>query len=170
MLLLQYTLRCPVSGDVDRCHEIECAAYQGTEAATRERIAQRIESYPEGFMVLEAEPGILGYINSACTDHVVMADEAFKDLIGHDRAGHHNVILSLAVHPDFQGLGVASILMHNYILRMRRLAKMTIQLMCREHHIGLYERFGFRYAQSSQSRHGGLTWHEMVLRLSKHQP
>ncbi|MEJ2632172.1 MAG: GNAT family N-acetyltransferase [Acidihalobacter sp.] len=162
-----YTLRCPTLGDAERCHAIETAAYEGDEAATLEKISRRIESYPEGFMVLETADGVIGFINSASTDTVRMADEAFKDLLGHDSAGRHNVVLSVVVHPEFQGLGIAAILMHNHILRMCRLGKASIQLMCRERHVGLYGKFGFVYLRESASTHGGLTWHEMALELSK---
>jgi ribosomal protein S18 acetylase RimI-like enzyme len=165
--LPHYTLRCPMSEDAGRCHDIETAAYEGDEAATLEKIARRIESYPEGFMVLETEDGVVGFINSASTDRVQMADEGFKDLVGHDPAGRHNVILSVAVHPDFQGLGIAAILMHNHILRMRRFGKATIQLMCRRMHVGLYEKFGFAYLRESGSTYGDLAWHEMALDLSE---
>jgi ribosomal protein S18 acetylase RimI-like enzyme len=160
-LLSHYTLRCPVPSDAERCHAIETTAYEGDEAATLEKIARRIESYPEGFMVIETADGVVGFINSASTDRVEMADEAFKELVGHDPAGRHNVILSVVVHPDFQGLGIAA------ILRMRRLGKASIQLMCRERHVGFYEKFGFVYLRESASTHGRLTWHEMALDLSK---
>lgn len=165
--LPHYTLRCPVPEDAERCHAIETVAYEGDEAATLAKIARRIESYPEGFMVLETADGVAGFINSASTDRVRMTDETFKDLVGHDPAGRHNVILSVVVHPDFQGLGIAAILMHNHILRMRRFGKETIQLMCRERHVGLYEKFGFAYRRRSESAHGGMEWHEMALELSK---
>ena len=32
--------------DVQRCYEIEISAYEGDEAATREKIALRIAQYP----------------------------------------------------------------------------------------------------------------------------
>jgi hypothetical protein len=56
--------------------------------------------------------------------------------------------------------------MQNHILRMRRLGKASIQLMCRERHVGLYEKFGFAYLRESESVHGGMAWHEMALQLS----
>lgn len=48
-------LRQATSKDVDRCYQIEISAYEGDEAATREKIATRIAQYPEGFLVLELE-------------------------------------------------------------------------------------------------------------------
>ncbi|MEJ2633130.1 MAG: N-acetyltransferase [Acidihalobacter sp.] len=165
MYVSNYTLRSPTPDDVARCFEIETAAYEGDEAATCEKIARRVDVYPEGFMVLETSDGILGFINSGAADRVDMADESFKELIGHNLAGKHSVILSMVVHPDYQGWGIASILMQNFILRMRRLGKDSVQLMCRERYIGLYAKYGFKPLRESLSTHGGLKWHEMELGL-----
>jgi ribosomal protein S18 acetylase RimI-like enzyme len=165
MLFDKYTIRSAKPEDAARCHEIETLAYQGPEAATREKIQNRIRTYADGFLVIEINGLVAGFINSGSTDHVVMSDESFKDLVGHDPAGKHNVILSVVVHPEFQGQGLSSILLHNYILRMRRLKKKSIQLMCKKQHIALYEKFGFRYLKKSKSSHGGMSWHEMMLEL-----
>lgn len=165
MIFESYAIRSARPEDVDRCYEIESISYEGDEAATREKIAKRIATYPDGFMVIEIGEAIVGFVNSGSTHQVKMSDEYFKELVGHDPDGKHNVILSVVVHPEFQGKGLSSILMHNYILRMRKLKKESIQLMCKERHIALYEKFGFRYLMMSSSTHGGMSWHEMILSL-----
>ncbi len=66
--------------DLDRCCAIERAAYEGEEAATRDKIARRIREYPEGFIVLAQDGSVAGFINSGATDDVDLADEAFKEL------------------------------------------------------------------------------------------
>lgn len=165
MLLADYQLRSPTLTDLDRCYAIERSAYPGDEAASREKIEKRIRMYPDGFMLLEIDGEIAGMINSACADKVMMADSAVKELEGHDPAGKQAVVLSLAVHPDYQGQGLAGLLLVNFIQRMKRLHKQSIELMCREEHIALYRRFGFSYVRPSASAHGGLAWHEMLLRL-----
>jgi ribosomal protein S18 acetylase RimI-like enzyme len=167
MQLSNYIIRSPRLADLDRCFEIETISYEGDEAATREKIKTRIENYPMGFMVIEINNEVAGFINSGCADNVQMSDEEFKELIGHHPDGKHNVIMSVVVHPDYQGLGLSSILLVNYVLRMKRLNKVSIQLMCKEIHIKLYERFGFKYVKPSISDHGGLSWHEMVMSLEK---
>ena len=103
-----------------------------------------------------------GFINSGATFDVQMADEAFKELIGHDPAGPEVVIMSVVVHPDFQGLGLSRHLLQAFIARMRELGKARIHLMCKERHVPLYQRFGFVYIKASESDHGGMAWHEMV--------
>ena len=152
-------------GDADRCFEIEQAAYEGDEAATREKIAGRIDIYPEGFLVLEVDGAVAGFINSGCAHEVEMSDEDFKELVGHDPEAPNVVILSVAVVPALQGKGLSRALMEEFVARMRGMGKETIHLMCREQHVPLYEKFGYRYLRPSLSDHGGMAWHEMSMQL-----
>ena len=158
-------IRHVLPADLDRCFAIETLAYEGDEAATREKIATRIATWPSGFIVAEVQGVIAGFINSGAAFEVEMADEAFKELIGHDPAGPHVVIMSVVVHPDFQGQGVSRQLMQAFIAGMRELGKTRLHLMCKERHVPLYQRFGFVYCKASASDHGGMAWHEMQLEL-----
>lgn len=147
--------------DAARCFEIETAAYEGDEAATLEKIARRIDLYPQGFLVLEVGGEIAGFINSGCAHVVEMSEEAFKELAGHDPEAPNVVILSVVVDPVQQGKGLSRALMEEFVRRMRALGKTEIHLMCRDHHVPLYERFGYGYLRPSASDHGGMRWHEM---------
>lgn len=155
-------IRTVLPTDLDACFAIETLAYEGDEAATREKIATRIATWPEGFIVAEVDGAVAGFINSGATFEVQMVDEAFKELIGHDPAGSEVVIMSVVVHPDFQGQGLSRQLLQAFIARMTELGKARIHLMCKERHVPLYERFGFVYVKASASDHGGMAWHEMV--------
>lgn len=151
--------------DADRCFEIETSAYEGDEAASREKIANRIRNYSEGFLVLEIEEEVVGFINSGCAHQVEMSDEEFKELVGHDPDAPNVVIMSVVVDPLQQGKGLSRALMGEFVERMRMLDKAFIHLMCKEHHVPLYEKFGYRYVRPSTSNHGGMTWHEMSMTL-----
>lgn len=159
------TFRQAVPSDADRCFEIEISAYEGDEAATREKIATRIKQYPQGFLVMELDGRTIGFINGGCAHNVVMSDEAFKELVGHDPAAPNVVIMSVVIDPAYQGRGYASLMMKTFVSRMASMGKKTIHLMCKERHVALYERFGFRYARPSSSDHGGMAWHEMDMAL-----
>ncbi len=161
--MLQF--RTAVPADTDRCFEIETDAYEGDEAATREKIARRIAQYPDGFLILEQDAATIGFINSGCAQVVDMSDEAFKDLEGHDPGAKNVVILSVVVDPSEHGKGHARRLMTEFIKRMKENGKSHIYLMCKDHHVALYERFGYRYLRPSASDHGGVAWHEMSLTL-----
>lgn len=151
--------------DTDRCYEIETGAYEGDEAATREKIAIRIAQYPQGFLVMKLEDKIIGFINSGCAHQVVMSDESFKELVGHEADAPNVVIMSVVIDPAYQGKGYASLMMATFVSRMRQLGKATIHLMCKDRHVALYTRLGYSYVKPSESDHGGMAWHEMVMRL-----
>ncbi|WP_397452782.1 GNAT family N-acetyltransferase [Pseudomonas sp. NA-150] len=149
--------------DATRCYQIESCAYEGDEAATQEKIATRIDQYPQGFLILEDEEGVIGFINSGCAHDVVMSDEAFKELVGHSADAPNVVIMSVVIDPAQQGKGYSTLLMREFVQRMKALDKKTIHLMCKERHVELYQRMGYRYVQPSPSDHGGMAWHEMVM-------
>lgn len=151
--------------DAVRCFEIETAAYEGDEAATLEKISKRIEVYPEGFLILEEHGEIVGFINCGCAQDVEMSDEEFKELEGHDPDAPNVVILSVVVDPAHQGTGLSRALMTEFVDRMRNMGKSAIYLMCKEHHVPLYQKFGYSYLHPSPSDHGGMAWHEMSMRL-----
>ncbi len=159
----QFRLATPA--DVDGCFSIETTSYEGDEAASREKIATRINRYPEGFLCMELDGKLIGFINSGCAWNVVMSDEEFKELVGHDPAAPNIVIMSVVVHPDHQGKGYASALMDEFVSRMKAMDKKTIHLMCKDRHVDLYTHFGYRYLKPSTSDHGGMAWHEMMMML-----
>ncbi|MCV6822949.1 MULTISPECIES: GNAT family N-acetyltransferase [Halocynthiibacter] len=151
--------------DAASCFAIEAAAYEGDEAATYAKISKRIQTYPEGFLILELDGKVVGFINCGCAYEVEMSDEDFKELVGHDPEAPNVVIMSVVVDPKEQGRGHSRALMDEFIGRMRRMDKSTIYLMCKEHYVPLYEKFGYTYLRPSVSDHGGMTWHEMTLEL-----
>lgn len=159
------TFRQAVPADADRCFEIESSAYEGDEAATLVKIRLRIAEYPQGFLVMVLDGRVIGFINSGCAHAVVMSDEAFKELVGHDPVAPNVVIMSVVIDPAFQGRGYASLMMKTFVGQMRQVAKQTIHLMCKQRHVDLYARQGFRYVKPSASDHGGMAWHEMVMDL-----
>jgi len=157
--------RIPTVADAERCYAIEIGAYEGDEAATLEKIRTRIVQYPQGFLILENRGEIVGFINSGCAHEVVMSDEDFKELVGHDPAAPNVVIMSVVVDPAHQGKGYAKRLMDEFIARMKASGKQTIHLMCKQQHVGLYQKMGYQYVKPSPSDHGGMAWHEMILAL-----
>ena len=159
------TLRNALPTDAARCFHIETTAYEGDEAATLEKIATRIAQYPEGFLILEEDGAVVGFINSGCAHEVVMSDEAFKELVGHDVEAPNVVIMSVVVDPAHQGKGYAKKLMTAFVQRMGTLGKQTIHLMCKQQHVPLYTRMGYTYVRPSPSDHGGMAWHEMLMTL-----
>lgn len=160
-----HSFRIAHPSDADRCFEIETSAYDGDEAATHEKILKRIKVYSEGFLIIEVKGNVVGFINCGCAEKVEMSDEDFKELVGHDPNASNVVIMSVVVDPSQQGKGLSRALMVEFVERMRKMDKATIHLMCKKHHVTLYEKLGYTYLRASASDHGGITWHEMSMAL-----
>ncbi|MGB5445805.1 MAG: GNAT family N-acetyltransferase [Psychromonas sp.] len=161
----EYNIRPVKESDLERCFEIETVSYAGDEAASKEKILTRIQTYPEGFVVLENSEEVIGFINSGATHKVALSDEEFKELIGHDPSGKHIVIMSVVIHPKYQGQSLTSKLMTHFIDAMKGMGKTEIYLICQTELINMYSKYGFIYLGESGSDHGGLSWHEMSLSL-----
>ncbi len=151
--------------DLDACYDVESVCYTA-DAATRENIQKRIQMFPEGFLVAESNGNIVGIINSASTNKEDITDEAFKDMVGHVKDGKNMVIFSLAVLPEFRGIGVSKKLMTKFIDVSKDLKKEKILLICKSNVIPYYQKYGFAYGGKSRSRYGGFEWHEMYLLLN----
>lgn len=149
--------------DLIACHTIEANCFPACEAAWTTSLRNRIEQYPEGFLVAELDGTIVGQVNSGATDKDDISDEEFKQLIGHDPDGRNIVIFSLSVHPDHQRKGIADRLMKAFIENAREMGKSRILLLCKDDLIPYYSRHSFIDNGISASDHGGAEWHEMVL-------
>ena len=163
--MVDVTIRKVAANDIQACYEIEVACFSEAEAASVKKIEKRAAIFPDGFLVAQAGEKVIGFVNSGATDKPDLADEEFKDMVGHDPDGKNIVILSIAVAPSCQGVGISRPLMERFIDRARALDKQTILLLCRENMIGYYEKFGYEDAGVSASTHGGGRWHEMRLNL-----
>jgi ribosomal protein S18 acetylase RimI-like enzyme len=110
-----FIIRSVSKYDLEACVHVESSCFAPSEAASKESIEQRIEIYPDGFLVAVQNENVVGMINSGATHKDDITDEEFKKMIGHDRDGQNIVVFSLAVSPDYQGLGVSRKLMDQFI-------------------------------------------------------
>ncbi|MBS35897.1 MAG: GNAT family N-acetyltransferase [Thiotrichales bacterium] len=161
----RHSVRQARGDDVATCHCIESACFPDAEAAPHTSIEVRQHQFPEGFLVIEVDGAIAGFVNTGCTDHVELEDEAFKEMVGHDSRGSEMVIFSIAVTPELQGAGLSVLLMNAIIDRARELGKQCLHLLCKSPLVRYYERYGFCDQGLSGSQHGGASWHAMCLTL-----
>jgi predicted GNAT superfamily acetyltransferase len=165
-----YTFRHARASDIVRCHQIESAAYPADEAASLEKISIRITRYPQGFLVMEHQGEIIGFINSGCAQTVTMSDTAFKELVGHDPDAPNVVIMSVVLDPAHQGKGYTRPLMNAFVDNARQLGKRSIHLMCKDRLVPMYTRQGYTYVCPSASAYAGESWHDMVMDLTTAAP
>ena len=163
--MVDVTIRHVAAPDIQACYDIETECFSRAEAASIGKIKKRAAIFPKGFLIAQGDGKVVGFINSGATDKPDLADEEFKDMVGHDPDGKNMVILSIAVAPDFQGMDISRPLMEQFIDSSRILGKQNILLLCRENMIAYYRRFGYEDGGVSASTHGGGRWHEMHLNL-----
>ncbi len=112
--MVDINIRQVNKNDVDGCYRIESTCYT-SDGATREKMLKRVMLFSEGFLIAESKGKIIGFVNSASTDKEDIADEEFKDMVGHVKEGKNIVVFSLAVLPEFQGNGISKQLMARFI-------------------------------------------------------
>ena len=159
-------IRTVEESDIQSCHQIESLCFEPSEAATLDKIRSRQQQYSDGFLVAELNDRVIGFINCGASDKPDLADEEFKDMIGHDPKGKNLVIFSVAVTPEFQKTGVSQKLIKTFLNRAKDQSKKSILLLCKPNLIPYYAKFGFKNCGESQSNHGGFSWWEMQLSIS----
>lgn len=158
-------IRHVLPNDLDECFVVETSGFPLEEAATRETIKHRIDTFPQGFLIAEMDGRVVGMLNSAATNKDDISDEELKQLVGHDANGKNMVVFALAVLPEFQKRGIAHRLMTQFLEEARAHEKENVLLMCKSHLIAYYQKMGFMHVGLSKSTHGGAEWHEMRLAL-----
>lgn len=153
--------------DAEAAWEIETRCFPPLEAAGREIIRERIEAFPDSFLVAEKEGKLIGFINGCVTNQRTIEDSMFAGTGCHDPEGMYQAIFGLDVVPEHQGHGVAAALMETLIERAREQGKRGLILTCKERLIPFYARFGYRNLGLSRSVHGQAVWYDMILEFAQ---
>ena len=151
--------------DLERLTLIESVCFPPEEAADSEKIRSRIEQFPEHFFVLTENQQIAGFINGLVYDSPVLIDEMFDDASLHDENGSYQMILSLAVSPEFQHKGYGTKLLRHLIASAESQNRKGITLTCKEQLVPFYTASGFINQGKSDSVHGGFEWYEMRIQF-----
>jgi len=149
-------------GDLPQLVIIEQLCFTRAEAATKEAFEMRIQVIPDSFFVAVDEAGIVGLVNGPVIDGEYITDDLFRDIRANPESGGHQSILGLAVSPPFQNHGIASALLAHLEKDARVKKRETITLTCKQNLIGFYENSGYINMGISSSKHGGVSWYNMI--------
>lgn len=161
--MCNYRIRTAVPEDLDMAVQVELSCFPAEEAADRKRLKERLETFPQSFLVAEAEGRIIGFINGAVTDERTISDEMFEDISLHNPSGAYQSIFGLDVIEQFRHKGVAAELMEAMIEAAREQGRKGLILTCKDRLIHYYEKFGYVNMGLSRSVHGGAVWYDMIL-------
>lgn len=149
--------------DLDDIAGLEKLCFPAGEAATAEDLRQRLETYPNHFLLLFLDGRLVSFVDGMCTDDADLRDEMYENAALHDEAGDWQMIFGLNTHPDYRKRGYASKLIRCLISQAQRENRSGVVLTCKKHMIGYYSKFGFADEGVSQSTHGGEVWNQMRL-------
>jgi ribosomal protein S18 acetylase RimI-like enzyme len=148
--------------DLSELVTIENLCFSKEEAATKEAFEKRIQLIPDSFFVAEEDGRIAGLVNGPVIATKYITDELFSDIKENPASRGHQSILGLAVAPNFQRRGVASALLAHLEKEAIVNHRETITLTCKENLIHFYEKLGYQNCGVSSSKHGGVSWYNMI--------
>jgi ribosomal protein S18 acetylase RimI-like enzyme len=162
---MSYLIRQATIDDLLAICHVENTCFPPAEAATEEAFRSRIATFPERFLVAEAQGRIIGIINGCCTTEPVLGDELYEKDCPHSLSHPWQTVFGLAVLPEYQHQGIAKALMAHLVRLCQSGDQVGIILTCKQEKIGFYESMGFALRGVSDSSHGGARWFDMVLSL-----
>ncbi|WP_338129856.1 GNAT family N-acetyltransferase [Heyndrickxia oleronia] len=156
----------PDINDLKELMHIENLGFRPDEAATEKSMRERIKNIPDTFIVARDEQDkIIGYVVGPVINHRYLTDELFENTHPNPPSGGFQSILSLVVHPDYRGQGIATRLLERLEEACKKSQRSGITLTCLDDLIPFYEAIGFVNEGKSVSTHAGDTWFNLVKEL-----
>ena len=151
--------------DAEALAAVEAACFPPAEAASPDRLKERLKHYAGHFWVMEEEGRIIAFVDGMTTDREDLTDDMYEDAALHDENGAWQMIFGVSTLPAYRRQGCASALLIRAIKDARLQGRKGLALTCKEGLIPWYASFGFRNEGPSVSVHGGARWFQMRLRI-----
>ena len=158
---MSIAIRTAQPEDLKQISFIETVCFPASEAADEKKIKSRIQKFPEHFLVLTENQKIIGFINGLVCDSPVLSDDMFENAELHQESGAYQMILSLAVSPEYQHKGYGKKLLKAMTASAKLQNRRGVTLTCKEQLVPFYAESGFVNQGRSASVHGGFEWYEM---------
>jgi threonine aldolase len=158
---MDVTIRLAKPEEAETLAVIEARCFPPAEAASREAVLERMEVFPENFLVADLDGTCVGFINGGTTDRPYLPDAFYHDVTLHKKDGDYQTVFGLNVLPEYRRQGIAEKLVKNFLDQAKSRGKLGVILTCKEHMIHYYEKLGFVKYGVSDSEHGGAVWYDM---------
>lgn len=149
--------------DLDAITAVEAACFPPAEAADRDSLRRRLETYPDHFWLLWDGDTLVSFVNGMVTHDPDLKDEMYEDASLHDAAGAWQMIFGVDTIPDYRRQGCAAQVLNRAIEDAITQGRKGLVLTCKEPLLHYYAKFGFRNEGISQSVHGNVVWYQMRL-------
>jgi GNAT superfamily N-acetyltransferase len=150
--------------DLAEVMAIERLDFSAEEAASESSMLERIERIADSFVVAKNADGrVVGFITGPVTAARYLTDDCFVHSEKNPATSGWQKVISLAVHPDFEGMGIARGLLTKLIEIARAAGRAGISLTCHDYLIPFYEKNGFVNEGISDSHLADEVWYDLVL-------
>ena len=157
-------IRHATQADVDDLAAVEAACFPPAEAASRERIAARVDRFGNHFWLLFEDGRLASFVDGMVTDQPDLTDDLYDDAGRHDESGAWQMIFGVDTAPAYRRRGYAARLLERAIDDARAQGRRGLVLTCKERMVRYYARFGFiDEGVTEKSTHGGAVWRQMRL-------
>lgn len=127
-------VRPTLSVDMDAVMEVEMSAWPGSLQAPTAKFMNRLNLFPQGFKCAVQGEKIVGFTTSMITEYDPSTPKTWDGITAygtcenHDPNGDVLYVVSVAVHQEFQGLGIGSKLVQSQIAfaREQKLSKLIL--------------------------------------------
>ena len=163
-----FIIRTARPEDAEAIGGIDARCFSLTEAADAEQIRKKMAGYNGHYwVVVDTENGdrVVTYLNGYCTDKRDLLDEDMDHPeLAHNEDGAWQMFCGMATLPEYQGKGLAQMIMGHAIELARKDGRKGVVLTCKDHLIPFYSRkFGYVHEGLSASTHCGEEWNQMRL-------
>ena len=129
--------------DLGEVVNLESAAFKMTKEQTRNDMVGRIENYPDTFLVAQEDGKVIGHIFGPTFNKRYIEDELYFENHPNQKDDRYQMVLSLAVLPEYRKQGVATKLIEAMTQESRKQNRQAISLTCLPKLIKFYEKRGF---------------------------
>lgn len=161
-----YRIRRATAADLEVVSSIEAACFPPAEACGRDEFARRLKYFADHFWLVEADGGVVGFVDGAVINSRTIADEMYADAESHDPHGAWQSVYGINVLPQWRRRGLGSAMIRAVIDAARAEGRRGCVLTCKDEKIAWYEKLGFRLLGRSASMHGGAVWNDMILEFA----
>ena len=129
--------------DLEEVVNLESAAFKMTKEQTKNDMMGRIENYPDTFLVAREDGKVIGHIFGPAFNKRYIEDELYFENHPNQKDDRYQMVLSLAVLPEYRKQGVATKLIEAMTQEARKQNRQAISLTCLPKLIKFYEKRGF---------------------------
>lgn len=146
--------------DLDTIVELEAQAFEMSKEMTRRDMIGRIENYPDTFLVAEDEETgkVVGHIFGPAFAKRYIRDEIYFKNHPNRKDDKYQMILSLAVVPEYRHHGIAGQLLIKLADVAKSQGRDALSLTCKDKLISFYEDNGYQNEGQAQDLPGDIMY------------